>query len=176
MLSTAAAHPDLLVIGVDANAAGMAEASGRAAKPAKKGGLPNACFVVAAAESLPAGLDGLADALTVHFPWGSLLRGLLNAEPSILGGITRVTRPGATVALLLSVVNRDHLDGCASLDDQAVFALAARYAAHGLLLGEARPATAEDLARSHSSWAKRLRAGENREAWYLRFQRSRCPP
>jgi len=50
VLAAAAARPDTLVIGVDANAAGMAEASRRAAR---RGALPNALFVVAAAEHPP---------------------------------------------------------------------------------------------------------------------------
>ena len=68
MLATAAVHPDLLVIGVDADAGSMVEASRRAARATKRGGLSNALFVVAAAEAVPAELDGRADALTVHFP------------------------------------------------------------------------------------------------------------
>jgi 16S rRNA (adenine(1408)-N(1))-methyltransferase len=50
VLALAAAHPDTLVIGVDANGAGMAEASRKAAR---KGALPNALFAVAAAEHPP---------------------------------------------------------------------------------------------------------------------------
>ena len=50
VLAAAAARPDTLVIGVDANAAGMAEASRRAAR---RGALPNALFAVAAAEHPP---------------------------------------------------------------------------------------------------------------------------
>lgn len=50
VLRAAAARPDTLVIGVDANAAGMVEASRRAAR---RGALPNALFVVAAAEHPP---------------------------------------------------------------------------------------------------------------------------
>ena len=50
MLAAAAARPDTLVIGVDANAAGMAEASRRAAR---RLALPNALFAVAAAEHPP---------------------------------------------------------------------------------------------------------------------------
>jgi hypothetical protein len=46
----AAERPDTLVIGVDANAAGMAESSRRAAR---RGALPNALFAVAAAEHPP---------------------------------------------------------------------------------------------------------------------------
>jgi 16S rRNA (adenine(1408)-N(1))-methyltransferase len=50
VLTVAAKRPDALVIGVDANAAGMAEASHRAAR---RDALPNALFAVAAAEHPP---------------------------------------------------------------------------------------------------------------------------
>jgi 16S rRNA (adenine(1408)-N(1))-methyltransferase len=50
VLAAAAASPDTLVVGVDANAAGMAEASRRAAR---RSALPNALFAVAAAEHPP---------------------------------------------------------------------------------------------------------------------------
>jgi 16S rRNA (adenine(1408)-N(1))-methyltransferase len=68
VLAAAAAQPDRLVIGVDANAAGMAEAARRAAAKPSRGGLPNALFVVAAVEALPPELTGLAYLVTCHFP------------------------------------------------------------------------------------------------------------
>jgi 16S rRNA (adenine(1408)-N(1))-methyltransferase len=115
-------------------------------------------------------LDGVADALTVQFPWGSLLNGLLGADPVILDGLRRVTRPGATVTLLLSVTERDCVVGAGPLDATAVATLAARFACHGLAPVECRPARADDLRRSHSSWAKRLGAGTQRVAWLARFR------
>jgi len=170
VLATAAASPDALVVGVDADAASMAEPSRRAALGSHRGGLANAVFVVAAAESLPAALDGIATSLSVHFPWGSLLHGLLCADPIMLAGIQRVTRPGATVTLLLSVTERDHVAGLASFAGDAVARIRRCYAARGLALTEGRPATAADLAGSHSTWAKRLGAGGQRPVWLLRFR------
>lgn len=149
----------------------MAEASRQAGRGARKGGLANALFVAAAAEALPAELDGIAASLTVHFPWGSLLRGLICADPTILAGIARVTRPGATIILLLSVTERDHVGGMDAFDEEAVARIGCRYAAYDLALTEARPATPEDLAAAHSTWAKRLGAGSHRPAWLLRFRR-----
>jgi len=52
-LAAAAAQPERLVIGLDADAAAMATASRRAAAKAGRGGLPNALFVVAPIEALP---------------------------------------------------------------------------------------------------------------------------
>jgi len=172
-LATAAARPDVLAIGVDADAGSMAEASGRAARATKRGALPRALFVVAAAEALPAELDGLADMLTVQFPWGSLLRGLLEADPSIVSGIARLLKPGAVATLLLSVTERDRAAiGRDSVDEGTFWALAPRYAMHDVLLCEVRPATAEEIVGSHSTWAKRLGAGSRRPAWLVRFERA----
>jgi 16S rRNA (adenine(1408)-N(1))-methyltransferase len=50
VLARASERPDTLVIGVDANAAVMAEASRRAAR---RSAFPNALFAVAAAEHPP---------------------------------------------------------------------------------------------------------------------------
>ena len=60
VLATAATCLDTLVLDIDTNAATMTKASRRAAKSVKHGGLPNARFVVVAAQSLPNELDGLA--------------------------------------------------------------------------------------------------------------------
>jgi 16S rRNA (adenine(1408)-N(1))-methyltransferase len=87
VLATARAEPRALVIGLDADASRMSEASRRAARKPGKGGLPNALFVVAAAESLPCELDGLVDAVTIQLPWGSLLRSVLVREPWLLDGL-----------------------------------------------------------------------------------------
>jgi 16S rRNA (adenine(1408)-N(1))-methyltransferase len=170
VLAAAAAQPDRLVVGVDANAAGMATASRRAAAKPARGGLPNALFVVAAAEALPAELEGVADLVTVHFPWGSLLRGLLGADPATMTGLTRVLRPGATLQLLVSSTVRDRGVGVAPIQPATLHALADSYAAWGLTVTEARPATVADVAAAHSTWGKRLGAGTRRPAWLLRAQ------
>jgi 16S rRNA (adenine(1408)-N(1))-methyltransferase len=173
VLAAASERPDRLVLGVDASAAAMAEASRRAAARPRRGGRPNALFVAAAAETLPAGLEGRADLVTVHFPWGSLLRGLLGAEPAVLGGIAGVMRPGARLDLLVSVTGRDHGAGARPLDAEAIAALAPAYARHGLELDRARPATADEVAATRSTWGKRLRAGgATRPVWLVRARRS----
>jgi 16S rRNA (adenine(1408)-N(1))-methyltransferase len=170
VLAAAAAQPDRLVVGVDANAAGMATASRRAAAKPARGGLPNALFVVAAAEQLPGELDGVADLVTVHFPWGSLLRGLLGADPATMTGLTRMLHPDGTLQLLLSSTVRDHSVGVAPIQAATLHALAESYAALGLTVTEARPATVADVAAAHSTWGKRLGAGTRRPAWLLRAQ------
>jgi 16S rRNA (adenine(1408)-N(1))-methyltransferase len=167
VLAAAAAEPDRLVVGVDASAPAMAEASRRAARRPGRGSLANALFVVAAAERLPPELDGLADLVTVHFPWGSLLRGVLGADPGLLGGLARLLRPGGRVRLLVSSTTRDRGAGVAPLTEAGLGGLTGAWAGHGLDVTRVRPATAADVAAAHSTWGKRLDAGRRRPAWLV---------
>jgi 16S rRNA (adenine(1408)-N(1))-methyltransferase len=108
--------------------------------------------------------------VTVHFPWGSLLRGLLCADPAVMTPVTRIMRPGATLTMLISSTPRDHGAGVEPLQAESLHALAASYRHCGLLVTEVRPATVADVAASHSTWGKRLGAGAKRPAWLLRAQ------
>ena len=83
----------------------------------------------------------------------------------MLAGIANLLAPGAGVLVLLSVVSRDGVPPLPAVDH-----LAMTYSHHGLELVEARPATASEVAASHSSWAKRLRAGTARPVTLLRLR------
>ncbi len=112
MLARARREPAALVVGVDAAAVAMAESSLRAARPARKSGLPNALFVVAAAERPPAELTGIAAEVTITMPWGFLLRGALALDDACAAaaGIASLLAPGGGVRILLSIDPRDGLE------------------------------------------------------------------
>jgi tRNA G46 methylase TrmB len=80
VLRLARADPSALVVGVDTDASGLREPSRRAARPARKDGVPNALFVVADAREALAMLRGRVHELRVTLPWGSLLRLVLEGE------------------------------------------------------------------------------------------------
>jgi 16S rRNA (adenine(1408)-N(1))-methyltransferase len=80
VLRLAHAAPRRLVIGVDTNASGFREASRRAARPAPRGGAPNALFLVADASAALENLYGRIDELHITLPWGSLLRVVVEGE------------------------------------------------------------------------------------------------
>jgi ubiquinone/menaquinone biosynthesis C-methylase UbiE len=162
VLDRAAACPDQLVIGVDASASSMADASRRAARAR----LPNACFVVGDVGLLSAELASLADLVTVHFPWGSLLNAAVRADPAV----TRPLRPGGTLRLLLSSSPRD---GIGTLDPAAV---EDAYAVAGFATRISRAATLDDAVAAHSSWGKRLlRTAHDRQAWLLELTQGQPP-
>ena len=156
VLTGAAARPTDLVLGIDAVAASMAESSRRAARRAQRGGLPNAMFLVEAAEALPGPLAGRADLVIITFPWGSLLRGVLGRDRAVMTGAAGLLAPGGRVEILVSVVPSDGIDGLPALDERACAGIAAAWADVGLELTSICRATAEEVAATRSSWARRL--------------------
>ncbi len=84
----------------------------------------------------------------------------------MLAGMANLLAPQGEGAVLLSVVPRDGMPAVPPLD-----LLEAAYARHGLSLVEGREATTEEVAGSHSSWAKRVRATVTRPVTLLRVRR-----
>ena len=166
VIARARREPNALVIGIDASAAAMAESSRRAARPERRGGLPNALFVVAAAECPPPELRAIADEITVLFPWGSLLRGALALDDAAAAPITSLLRPGGRVVAFISVTGRDGL-GLEPLEAADGEALARRWACHGMDLQAFEPASVAQIRATGSTWARRLDAGRERQAWRL---------
>ncbi|HUG48811.1 MAG TPA: class I SAM-dependent methyltransferase [Candidatus Limnocylindria bacterium] len=169
-------EPYALVIGADADAAAMREASLRAARQQRKGGLPNALFLATSAERLPGPLAGKVDLLTVVLPWGSLLRGVALPDPDLLARLSCALRPAGELELLLSVQPADRSLGLDVLDGPTIDELMLAYVAAGLGCREARRATGDDVDRLGSSWARRLGVPHLRPAWLLRFGRLEEPP
>jgi len=174
VLGTAAVEPDALVVGIDADAASMVDASRRAAASAPRGGRPNALFVVGAAEELPGPFEGLVDEATVRFPWGSLLRGAVGGAGPVSAGLASLLRLGGTLLLLVALKPKDGFDDLLPLVVEPPLLaerLGAVYARLGLRLDECRLATSAEIAEAHSSWARRLRVGRDRSAVIARLVR-----
>lgn len=125
----------------------------------------NALFVIANALALPPELGGVADEITINFPWGSLLRGLFDADRGLMSGLTAMALPGATVTLRLNA-------GAAA--EQGVTLAEACVLASGTLraVGWLPEASAElgrsELRRLPSTWARRLAFGRDPHAVLLR--------
>jgi 16S rRNA (adenine(1408)-N(1))-methyltransferase len=162
VLHRARTEPTTFALAIDACADALTSGAWRA----NRARLQNAVFLVEGVERLPAVLDEIASEATVHFPWGSLLRGLLAADPGVIGPIARLLRPGAELRLLLSALARDgHPDVSPGWFER----LAPAYAACGLELRESKPAEPADIVATRSSWAKRL--GTGRPAVIARYSR-----
>jgi Putative methyltransferase len=169
VLRRAAREPETLFIALDADSRAVADASRRAARPARRGGLLNVAFFAAAAESLPGELRSVADEATVILPWGSLLRATLEPECAVFAGIAGVVKQGGELTIIVSAEERDN---GTRLDAGAARQLAARYRLSGLEVVEWRAATRADIERYSSGWGRRLGIPERRDAWLYRLRRN----
>jgi 16S rRNA (adenine(1408)-N(1))-methyltransferase len=165
VLARASAEPGALVIGVDAIAAGMAEASRRASRGRT---ITNALFLAEAAEALPGPLAGAASLVTVTMPWGSLLRGILGLDMVALCGVASLVASGGRVEVMASVIPADRVAGIDALEPSCQAPISAAWRASGLLLESMRAASAADLHATRSSWARRL---GDRPVWRIDVRR-----
>jgi hypothetical protein len=160
------------VLAIDASHSAMSDASRRAARPARKGGLPNARFIASGFEQLPVELAGFASLVTVHFPWGSLLRAAAGRDVKGAAGLARLVAPGGRLRLLLSAADRDATSG--GMEDLDPGEVLSTYAALGLVPVACRSASAEDIQAARSSWGRRLlSSGRERRTWLIELS---APP
>lgn len=156
VLATALREPATLVLGLDANASGMAEASRRAAKPRRKGGLPNARFVRAAVEAPPLELAGIADLVTVRFPWGSLLLGVVGLDATVAAGLASLVAADGRIELLVAPIERDGLDGIPTSTEGLIAAAATAFRPHGFEIEATAQPTQAEIRATGSTWSRRL--------------------
>lgn len=146
-------HPGTFVIGVDACRENLRVSSRQTPV--------NALFVIANAQALPRELHRLADQVTINFPWGSLLKGLLEAEPVSMDQLLAITRPGALLDVRLNAGALAEL-GCPL--EKGVRQIEQALLANGFCL--TRPITLDihGLRSCPTTWARRLAVGRDPRA------------
>jgi 16S rRNA (adenine(1408)-N(1))-methyltransferase len=164
VLYRARTDPTTFAIAIDASPDALSDGAWRS----RRARLENAAFLVEGVERLPCELARLADEVTVHFPWGSLLRGLVDGSSAVLGPIAGMMKVGAELRVLLSAIDRD---GYEELTPVAIASRCGTYADHGLRLVDAEWASSPIVAESRSAWAKRLGVGRARRAVIARYRR-----
>lgn len=140
-------------VGVDLVEANLRIASRKAAG--------NALFVVADALALPGELSRVATRVTVNFPWGSLLRGLLSGHPGLLAGIGAVGNRGTTLDVRLNAGALAEVGWTLEAGSERVRGVL-RDA--GLDVDAPRLLGPADLRRWPTTWAKRLAFGREPRA------------
>ncbi|HWS98858.1 MAG TPA: class I SAM-dependent methyltransferase [Pyrinomonadaceae bacterium] len=170
---SARADPTKFYIGVDASAKALEKISEKIYRKPAKGGLPNVLFVQAAVENLPAELDGVADEIHIHFPWGSLLRAVATGDTAVLANLRRACAPGCVLEVVIGVdPARDRTEmerlGLPELShDYLESILAHKYSAAGFEVMEAGVLSQAEWARLQTSWARRLQGNTERAVVYL---------
>jgi 16S rRNA (adenine(1408)-N(1))-methyltransferase len=165
--------PTKFFIGIDAHAKALEKISEKIYRKPAKGGLPNVLFLQAAVENLPAELDGVADEIHIHFPWGSLLRAVMSGDAEVLGNLRRICAPGC---LLEIIVGLDPVRDRAEIErlELPVFSqeyletvLTHKYRAAGFDVLETGALMQSDWSQLQTSWARRLQGNTMREVVYL---------
>ena len=129
---------------------------------------PNLRFVVQDALAWPAEDVPRADTVSINFPYGSLLRGLVEGDEVLLCRLEPLLAPGGRLDVR---VNASALEAT-GLDPETGRTDVAR--ALGRIPGmrvRCQPLMPEDLRNCPSSWAKRLGYGSRQEAFEVRAVR-----
>lgn len=165
-------NPRRLYVGVDANPRPLEKISEKIHRRPQKGGMPNVLFVQATVESLPEELDGIADEVQVHFPWGSLLRAVAKGDSAMLGNLRRICAAGAQLEIVASLdPERDRAEmqrlGLQALSLEHIdCVLTPRYRNAGFAVTKRSILSPRECARLKSAWAKRF-SRSNRPIWHI---------
>ena len=157
----ARSHPGWFVVGVDACRENLREHS--------RAKLANMLFVIAKAQELPCEFSGLFSHVTIHFPWGSLLKGLLAAKAGLRCGLLSVSRPEAQIEI--------HLNGGALAEEGASLEVGAEtiyenMSRHGWKIRRPRLMENQALQSFPTTWARRLAYGRDPRAMVLTGKRA----
>lgn len=162
-------NPKKFYIGIDANPRPLEKISEKIYRKPAKGGLPNALFLQAAVEDLPPDLDGIADEIHIHFPWGSLLRAVATGEQSVLSNLRRICGPEALLEIVIGVDPvRDNSEvqrlALPTLSNEYIDSiLVPAYREAGFEIVERASLPASQWACFETSWAKRLKGNAKRQ-------------
>lgn len=166
-------NPKKFYIGVDANTRPLGKVSEKVHRKPAKGGLPNVLFLQSAVEDLPVELDGIANEVHVHFPWGSLLRAVALGDKQVLQNIRRVCANDALLEVVigldperdrtemerlgLPLISTGHIDSV----------LAPEYKNAGFEICERETILPSEWPELQTSWAKRLKGNTSRSLMYI---------
>ena len=155
-LATAKARPTTAVIGIDACLDHLRLPARR--RPA------NLCFVAANALTLPLAQLPHASRVTINFPYGSLLSGLVEGDSGLLHGLDALLAPGGELEVR---VNATAFDATGLDPDTGPGAIARALQRLNRVRVTSCALTQAELRTVPTTWAKRLGYGRPTAATYL---------
>jgi 16S rRNA (adenine(1408)-N(1))-methyltransferase len=166
-----------LFVAIDPDAETLSDYAFRASRKPARGGVENAVFVVASVEALPPELVGIADRVRVNFPWGSLMRGLLEPDASVVRAVLGLAKPGGRVELVVSY-DPSHDTGAfhgppLPLLDAAYLesTLLPAYRSAGAVVVESRRLTQDEALAIPSTWGRRLLHARPRDVFWIAMRK-----
>jgi len=166
-------NPKKFYIGIDPNRRPLEKISEKIHRKPARGGAPNVLFIQAALEDLPDELNGVANEVHVHFPWGSLLRAVATADVALLLNLRRLCEADALLEIVIGldpVRDKSEIErlGFSPLTLEVIDqVLLPKYAEAGFEIIERGIIAASVWSKLETSWAKRLAGNEQRVITYL---------
>ena len=166
-------NPQKFYIGIDANPRPLEKISEKIHRKPSKGGLPNVLFLQAALEDFPHELDGIADEIHVHFPWGSLLQAVATGEREALLNLRRVCSHGAFLEVIIGldpVRDRSEIErlGLPVLSNEYIDSVLVNdYRNAGFEIIDRGMLAPSEWPKLQTSWAKRLKGSAGRSLVYI---------
>jgi 16S rRNA (adenine(1408)-N(1))-methyltransferase len=159
-------------VALDPDADALSEYAFRAARKPSRGGVDNAHFVVASLEALPAELAGLAALVRVNFPWGSLLRALIEPQGGALQAIAGLLAEAGRFEFVLAYLPEHDSNAFAggplpALDEGRLRHLSAAYAEAGLGIDTISRLSQDEALAIASSWGRRLLHARPRPVYFV---------
>ena len=176
--AAARANPNKFFIGIDAIVSALEKPSMRATRKQSKGGLPNALFVQAAVEDLPEELEGAADEIHIHFPWGSLLQAVATGDRVVLESLRRISAAECLLEIVIGIdperdrTETERLDLPQLTIEYLQTVLIPKYRSAGFKFLEQGTMNSAEWSRLETSWARKLQGGSGRRVIYLMFETS----
>ena len=121
----------------------------------------NALFVIAGAQELPREFNGLISHITINFPWGSLLKSLLEGEAALMDGLRSIAKQSAQIEILLN--SGALLEAGADLNAGAR-RIYENLTQHGWNVKHPTSLSDRELRNIPTTWAKRLAYGRDPRA------------
>jgi 16S rRNA (adenine(1408)-N(1))-methyltransferase len=166
-------NPKKFYIGIDPNLRPLEKISEKILRKPSKGGAENVLFLHASVEDLPKELDGVADEVHIHFPWGSLLRSIAVGDEAILRNIRRVCSTDALLEITIALDTERDVSEIARLElpelsfEYIKSDLTRRYRSAGFEIVESGELNPTNWKQLQTSWARRLSGNPNRSLIYL---------
>ena len=166
-------NPNKFYIGIDANPRPLEKVSEKIHRNPASGGLPNVIFLQAAIEDLPPELDGVANEIHIHFPWGSLLKIVATGDETGLGNLRRICASDGVLEIVIGLDperDRSEIERLGLSDLSLTYIdreLLPRFQAAGFEILERGIVPQPEWSKINTSWAKRLQSNSARTLVYI---------
>lgn len=166
-------NPKKFYIGIDANPRPLKKISEKIHRKPSKGGAPNLLFIQSAVEDLPSELNGIADVVHVHFPWGSLLGAVATGDRAVMDNLRRICSTDALLEVVIGLdPERDRFEterlGLQPLSMAYIDSvLVPKYKDAGFEIVERGLIASAEWPALNTSWAKRLQGRASRSLIYI---------